>query len=367
MSQKIITIIAQFPPPIHGLSKAVETLYNSRLKDVFRFIPINISNNRQIIQTIWQICKGRSDLYYFTISQTKGGNLRDLLILFLLRMKKARCLIHLHGGYYRRLVDNDCQKWQRKLNYKAMKYVSGGIVLGPSLKHIFAGMMDKERIFIVPNCIDDQFVLNQVAFDEKCEKLISCNRLNVLYLSNFIQTKGYREVLELAYRAKKEGNQRFHFHFAGRFFDSQEEVYFFDYIKKHSLEEYVTYHGIVSGKSKQDLLSQCHVFILPTRYPKEGQPISILEAMGNGMTVITTNHAGIPDIVRNGENGLVVDKANISVADMYAYLMELLNDRGKTTEVAIANYTTVVEKYAEANYISNLEHVFQRLCSNEKC
>lgn len=31
MSKKKICFIAQFPPPMHGLSKAVETLYNSEL------------------------------------------------------------------------------------------------------------------------------------------------------------------------------------------------------------------------------------------------------------------------------------------------------------------------------------------------
>lgn len=52
-------------------------------------------------------------------------------------------------------------------------------------------------------------------------------------------------------------------------------------------------------------------FALPTRYPNEGQPISILEAMGNGMFIITTDHAGIPDIVEDGVNGIVMKKCDV--------------------------------------------------------
>ncbi len=52
---------------------------------------------------------------------------------------------------------------------------------------------------------------------------------------------------------------------------------------------------------KRKLLKECYIFALPTRYRNEGQPISILEAMGNGMFIITTDHAGIPDIVGTGE------------------------------------------------------------------
>lgn len=33
MSKKKICFVAQFPPPMHGLSKAVETLYNSELNN----------------------------------------------------------------------------------------------------------------------------------------------------------------------------------------------------------------------------------------------------------------------------------------------------------------------------------------------
>ena len=40
-----------------------------------------------------------------------------------------------------------------------------------------------------------------------------------------------------------------------------------------------TYYGIVGGEQKRELLKKCYIFALPTRYPNEGQPISILEAI----------------------------------------------------------------------------------------
>lgn len=120
--------------------------------------------------------------------------------------------------------------------------------------------------------------------------------------------KGYKEVLELAAKVQTEQKNTLHFHFAGKFFEEKERMYFENFITKHQLENTITYHGIVSGKKKNDLLNLCNIFILLTRYPNEGQPISILEAMGNAMAIITTNHAGIPDIATNKEHGLVIDK-----------------------------------------------------------
>ncbi len=112
--KKKICFIAQFPPPIHGLSKAVDTLYNSELKDEFEFEKINITNKKKIIKCLIAIYKSNADLFYFTISQSKLGNLRDLIILKLLEKQNKKCLIHLHGGYYRQLVDKDLSIWQKK-------------------------------------------------------------------------------------------------------------------------------------------------------------------------------------------------------------------------------------------------------------
>ena len=39
--KKKIGIIGQFPPPMHGLSKALDTLYNSYLQDEFNLIKID--------------------------------------------------------------------------------------------------------------------------------------------------------------------------------------------------------------------------------------------------------------------------------------------------------------------------------------
>lgn len=358
---KSVCFIAQFPLPLHGLSKAVDTLYRSNLNKKYEFVQINIANNKRILHTLWEIWKDKCDLFYFTISQTKGGNLRDLLILFLLRLKHAKCLIHLHGGYYRQLIEKDCNEWQRKLNYNALKHIVGAIVLGKSLKCIFEGMVDEEKIFIVPNCIDNQYTLSQEAFRIKLSNIKTGEKLHLLYLSNFIPTKGYKEVLALATIAKKRQNKRLHFHFAGAFFDPKEESYFHEYIKSNGLEGLVTYHGVVTGKGKQELLALSHVFILLTRYLKEGQPISILEAMGNGLVIITTNHAGIPDIVQNQVNGMVVDKKDIQLDAIFQYILTLNGNRKMLSDISVKNYHTATTSYTEDNYIQNMDMTFSKM------
>lgn len=365
MSKKRVCLIAQFPPPMHGLSKAVDTLYNSDLRDAFDFEKVNITNNKAILKNLFLIGKSQADLFYFTISQSKGGNLRDLMILKLLSLQKKPCLIHLHGGYYRQLLDNDMPSWQRKMNYKAIGKLEGAIVLGKSLKYIFEGMLPDEKIFIVPNGVDDEYLMSDVEFDEKMATLEQRQVKHVLYLSNFIRTKGYTEVLGMACLEKErcdKGKERtLHFDFAGKFFEESEKIFFFGYIKEHKLEEYVTYHGIVGGDAKRQLLKTCDAFVLLTHYPIEGQPISILEAMGNGMVIITTDHAGIPDIVQDGENGLVVSKDNINLEKCLEFLEHSCDYR----KIATANRNTVLSTYQQKTYIENMNTTIKLAMDNK--
>lgn len=118
---------------------------------------------------------------------------------------------------------------------------------------------------------------------------------------------------------------------------------------------------MLQERKKKALLHKCHIFILTTRYPNEGQPISILEAMGNAMDIITTNHAGIPDIVKNNINGLVVDKQNIDITNIYQYILHLSKNRYDLVKRGENNYQTITKEFTEGQYIVNMEKVFQNI------
>lgn len=354
-----IVFLAQFPPPVHGLSVAVKTLYESNINEKFSFDKINLTNNRAFIKNILCMIKLKRKNFYFTISQTKGGNLRDLIILKILELKGAHCLVHLHGGYYRTLVDHDLPAWQKKWNYSAMKKIDGAIVLSDSLRWIFSGMLPENQIYVVPNCVDNSCLCSSENFERKLDMIQNNKIHHVLYLSNFIRSKGYDVVLELAKKEKEHtketGIRRYHFDFAGKFFEAEEEMYFNQFVRQNELEEYITYHGIVGGHKKADLLKLCEVFILITRYPNEGQPISIIEAMANGMFIVTTDHAGIPTLVKNGKNGLLLSKEN---DHDILYIYEHMEP---SVQIAMKNRQDVEIQYLQEHYIQNMANVFKKV------
>ena len=51
------------------------------------------------------------------------------------------------------------------------------------------------------------------------------------------------------------------------------------------------------------------LFVLPTQ-PGEGIPRVLMEAMANGLPIVTTDVSGIASLITNGENGLLIADAS---------------------------------------------------------
>lgn len=68
------------------------------------------------------------------------------------------------------------------------------------------------------------------------------------------------------------------------------------------IARWVTFHGMQSHV--HPYLHDADIFILPSIY--EGNPMTIIEAMGTGLPIVATVVGGIPDMLRNGETGLLV-------------------------------------------------------------
>lgn len=357
--RKKIGIIGQFPPPMHGLSKALDTLYNSYLGTEYELVKFDITNNKKFINRTIEIIKSNLNVYYLTISQSKFGNIRDLIILKLLQMKKKKIIIHLHGGGFRNLLE-EFGDVQKKLNYKLLNKVDVAIVLGDSLKPIFKGIIDDNKIKVVKNCVDDEFILDDETFKEKMTTFKEKKVLNLLYLSNFIEDKGYKDILKLAKHTKNSGDSRFKFLFAGKFFNEEDKNEFFKYIKDNKLSEIVQYKGIVYGKEKKELIRESDYFILLTKYKNEGQPISIIEAAANGLRVITTDHAGIKDILKD-EEMIMCNKNKISIEEIYNTISNEYHVRVELSELLKKNRIKIIKEFSEEMYLKDINQIFNNI------
>ena len=113
----------------------------------------------------------------------------------------------------------------------------------------------------------------------------------------------------------------------------------------------ITFTGLLKGSEKWAFYSKAHVLTHPTDL--DGQPISILEAMGSGLAVISTHVGAIPDTIEDGVNGYLLPE--ISADALYEAIRKLYFDRTLLHRMRTQNAQTFQERYELSIYLGNVD------------
>ena len=81
-------------------------------------------------------------------------------------------------------------------------------------------------------------------------------------------------------------------------------------VETRKLNDYVEFSGYLKHSDTLNKLRNCDIFLLPSK--REGLPISMLEAMSFGLSVIATPVGAIPDVIDHDYDGIIVDKIDKS-------------------------------------------------------
>ncbi|MBK7248372.1 MAG: glycosyltransferase [Flavobacteriales bacterium] len=90
----------------------------------------------------------------------------------------------------------------------------------------------------------------------------------------------------------------------------------------------------------------------------EGTPVAVLEAMASGIPVVSTFHAGIPDVVAHGESGLLSPEFDIS--GMAAHLVQLIDHPEQADAMGKAGRGAVLAHHRMEDRIGALQAVLEQ-------
>ena len=138
----------------------------------------------------------------------------------------------------------------------------------------------------------------------------------ISFVGNLDELKGYRFALEAAKLLKAAGFE-FKMQFAGPV-SEEERLYFSTYCDHNVLGDYVEYLGIVKDAGTS-LIPESDIVLLPSR--TEGFPVSLLEALRAGSAVLATRVGGIPELLKDGENGFFIKRDGEDIAEKIERLL----------------------------------------------
>jgi len=128
-----------------------------------------------------------------------------------------------------------------------------------------------------------------------------------------------------------------------------------NYVKRLGIESHVHFLGM--RQDIPELLALSDLFVLPSLW--EGLPNAVLEAMAMGTPVVATAVDGCPEVIHDGQTGLLVPPGNSEALSQA--ICCLLGNPKLRLQLAHAAQSLVIENYSEEKNISAFEQLYTQL------
>ncbi|MEX2513462.1 MAG: glycosyltransferase family 4 protein [Cyclobacteriaceae bacterium] len=370
MEKKKILFVSTLTPPFYGSSLSSEMCLNILKKDgkydvtniklnySFDMSDVGKLNLNKILgffkvrkQIRVSLKQFQPEIIYFVPAVTGLALIRDFLYLRSIKsLKNGKLILHIRGQFLKK----DWQNPITKYIIKSLLVCDKVIVLGPELIANLKNRILKENIFVLINAIP-----NTLSNDEFEEIIIQRNLnsdLNLLFLSNMHEAKGWFKVLEVS-KLLFDSGIKFSCHFVGGWASKNDNKKFFDYINKNNLSNNIFYHGQLLNEEKNQMLAKSNIMIYPTEY-NDACPRVIIEAMEYGLTVIASNEAAIPSLILDDETGIILKKNTVD--DIFKNILKL-NDNTYRRDMEIKARERFLERFTLQTYKNRFIEIFSKI------
>lgn len=121
------------------------------------------------------------------------------------------------------------------------------------------------------------------------------------------------------------------------------------------VEHAVTFAGRLSEEQTLAAIARSHILVVPSFM--EGLPVVLTEAMAYGLPVIASRVAGIPELVREGENGLLFTPARWE--ELEERMRTLICDPAMRAQLGAAGKEAVAREFDIRISVKRLQHLFE--------
>jgi colanic acid/amylovoran biosynthesis glycosyltransferase len=267
-------------------------------------------------------------------------------LLPLFRICNIPYVIHFHGyDASVRSVIEECDHYK-----EAFAKASKVIAVSKFMKHSLEKLgCPKEKLLLNTYGPNDLF-LKVKATKEKLE---------LLAIGRFVDKKApYFTILAFSKVLEKVPNAKLIMAGDGPLMNMCENL-----VEYLGIKTSVSFPGVVTPDEFRKLLSTCRAFvqhsIIAANGDMEGAPVAILEAQAAAVPVISTYHAGIPDVVTNKVTGLLI--AEKDVEGMTNAMLTLLKDKSLAQKMGLKARKNIMANFTMNDHIEKLNAVLLEL------
>ena len=364
MNKCTILFVLHMPPPVHGAAMVGKYVHESELiNSEFDCHYINLATASgledigkfkikklllfwkllcNIIQAVREI---NPSLVYITPNAKGGPFYKDFIVVMMLKMMGCKIVAHYHNKGVASRQNNIIDNFLYQRFFKGLKV----ILLSERLYTDIQKYVRKKDVYICPNGIPGDIIAN---------KRMAHHVPRILFLSNLLIEKGVLGLLD-ALKIIKDNEHSFVCDFVGSETSEVDANRMNEEICSRNLQDVVNYHGKRLSKDKDVFWENADLFVFPSYYQNECLPLVLLEALQHSLPIITTDEGGIPDIVKDGENGLICENRNPK--DLAEKISLLLNDPQLRTKMGQDGYRKYKEHFTLESFERRLIEIFENI------
>jgi glycosyltransferase involved in cell wall biosynthesis len=312
-----ILVSGHLPPIMGGIATYYQSLLNSSLPKLvdLRFVETSPQKRNQAQSgrfSLSNLVSALGDCGRFTMAVIKHNPelthiataeglsfAKHGVCVMVARLFGSRVLLHPHCGFS--VLYSDQPGWWQWFVRRIIRMTNGIITLSSEWNQLSA-IMPSCPVYYLPNGIDLS-VYRPIGLKRNMAAKRS-HRLRVLYLGFMGKAKGSFDLVETAKRTSVR-NIPLTYDLVGKDWTPGEVEELKTQIDHAKLQEIVRLHSPVFGVQKINFFREADIFIYPSY--SEGMPIAVIEAMACGLPIIATRVGGLPDLVIDGTNGILVD------------------------------------------------------------
>jgi colanic acid/amylovoran biosynthesis glycosyltransferase len=134
-----------------------------------------------------------------------------------------------------------------------------------------------------------------------------------------------------------------------------------DDVQRRGLERRVEFTGALDADRVRELYGSASAFALASF--AEGIPVVLMEAMASGLPCVTTRITGIPELIRDGVDGILVPPSD--AAALAAALRRLIDDPACRMGLGLAGRSRILEAWNLERNTARLADVFRRRAAGD--
>ena len=249
-------------------------------------------------------------------------------------------LFHLHGGGFQDFYERECGPARRAVVRFFLERAERVLVVSPRWETWVRATFSNPRVECVANAVPLP----------RIEGLRDPAR--VAFLGRLTREKGAYDLVE-AVALLRDCNPQVRLELAG----DGDAGALARYAHERGMGDRVLVRGWCSPEECARLLARSALFVLPSH--AEGLPMSLLEAMAAGCAVVSTRVGGIPDVVQDGVNGLLVaPRQPLHLAEAIA---RLLSEAGLAAKLGRAARATIARRHSPEAAVRKLGEIYTDL------